>query len=165
MPDQVTAVLDTMEEARKAIARLRREGIPLKAITTISAEPFHNGPADSDQPGSRIALFAICGGALGAAFAIALTVSTSRRVDLVTGGMPIVTPWAFGIIVFELTALGAILSTLGRMIFEAKLARRSELTNHREAVDEGRVVVSVKSSDGAHVTAASRVLGVGVESN
>ena len=94
-------------------------------------------------PKTRIPMFGIIGGLLGAAFAILLTVWTSKRVGLVTGGMPIVSPWAFGIIVFELTALGAILMTLGRMIIEAKLARRGSGSGYGEMVAEGKIVIEI----------------------
>jgi len=87
-----------------------------------------------------------------------LTVVTSRRVDLVTGGMPIVTPWAFGIIVFELTALGAILATLVRMIFEARLARRGG-SEYGQAVADGSVVVFLENVNDAHRETARQVLG------
>jgi hypothetical protein len=61
--------------------------------------------------------------------------------------MSIVTPWAFGIIVFELTALGAILSTLGRMIIEARLGRSVASEEYDSAVSEGKVAVCVQRAD------------------
>lgn len=159
MPEQIVAVLDTMDEASAAIARLRREGISRESITTMSSEPLHieAGPDDNHQA-SRIPIFAICGGVIGAGFAIALTVVTSRRVDLVTGGMPIVTPWAFGIIVFELAALGAIMATLVRMIFEARLARRGN-SEYDQPVADGSVVVILENVCDSHCETARKVLG------
>lgn len=124
---------------------LKRAGVPDSSITVMSSEPLHL--ETDDAPKTRIAGFAIAGGLIGAAFAILLTVWTSQRVDLVTGGMPIVSPWAFGIIVFELTALGAILATLGRMIFEAGLLRRRVSTDYDEAVADGKVVVLIATGD------------------
>lgn len=145
MAETRVEVFDTRAEAVAALRELQREGVPSSSITVMSSEPLHL--ETSDTPKTRIAGFAIAGGLLGAAFAILLTVWTSRRVGLVTGGMPIVSPWAFGIIVFELAALGAILSTLGRMIYEAGLARRGVLTVYDEAVADGRVVLSIKVKD------------------
>lgn len=157
MADTEIKVFDNRHDAAAALRELHREGVPNSAITVMSSDPLHLETAG--HPKSRIGGFAIAGGFLGAIIAIALTVSTSRRVDLVTGGMPIVTPWAFGIIVFELTALGAILATLVRMIFEAKLARRSKLTDYNAAVAEGRVVLAVHNSDDAQVETARRIFG------
>jgi hypothetical protein len=134
-------VFDTRAEAVAVLRELQREGVPSSSITVMSSEPLHL--ETNDAPKTRIAGFAIAGGLLGGACAILLTAWTSRRVGLVTGGMPIVSPWAFGIIVFELAALGAILVTLGRMIFEACLLRRRPLTGYEAAVANGKVVIAI----------------------
>ena len=123
-----------------ALHQLERDGVPKSAITITSSEPLH---MECEGPKTRIPLFGIIGGLLGAAFAILLTVWTSKRVGLITGGMPIVSPWAFGIIVFELAALGAILMTLGRMVIEARLARRGSGSDYREMVAEGKIVIEI----------------------
>ncbi|MEK6301875.1 MAG: quinol:electron acceptor oxidoreductase subunit ActD [Acidobacteriota bacterium] len=145
MAEPKIAIFDTRDEALAALRELRREGVPGSSITVMSSEPLH---LETDGgPKSRIAGFAIGGGLIGAAFALVLTIWTSRQVGLVTGGMPIVSPWAFGIIVFELTALGAILATFARMIFEAGLLRRKASTDYDDAVANGKVVVSIARGD------------------
>lgn len=139
MAEQRTLIFDTRDEAIAALRELRGEGVPGSAITVMSSEPLH---LETDgAPKSRIAGFAIAGGLIGAAFALLLTIWTSRKVGLVTGGMPIVSPWTIGIIVFELTALGAILATVGRMIYEAGLLKRRVSTDGDEAIADGKVVV------------------------
>lgn len=145
MADPKFRVFNTRREALAALHELEREGVPSSSITVMSSEPLHLGALH--PPKTRIPGFAIAGGLLGASFAILLTVWTSRRVGLVTGGMPIVSPWAFGIIVFELSALGSILATLGRMLFEARLTGARSLEEYDEAVAEGRVVLAIRSAD------------------
>lgn len=145
MADTQIRVFDTRREAVAALHELEREGVPNSSITVMSSEPLHLEALH--PPKSRIAGFAIAGGLLGAAFAILLTVWTSRRVGLVTGGMPIVSPWAFGIIVFELAALGAILVTLGRMIYEAGLLRRTAPTGYDDAVANGKIVIAIDQTE------------------
>jgi hypothetical protein len=154
-------VFDTRAEAVAVLHELEREGVPSSSITVMSSEPLHLDT--SDAPKTRIAGFAIAGGVLGAAFAILLTVWTSRRVGLVTGGMPILSAWAFGIIVFELTALGAILATLGRMIFEARLLRHFSSADYDEAIAAGRIVLSVKCSDSAVRDTGEKVSGASLK--
>src|SRR5712691_2375515 len=145
MADTQIRVFNSRHEVVAALHELEREGVPSSSITVMSSEPLHL--ETSDAPQSRIAGFAIAGGLLGVAFAIVLPVWTSRRVGLVTGGMPIVSPWAFGIIVFELAALGAILVTLGRMIFEARLGRRAAF-GYDDRVSQGKVVLSIEYDSG-----------------
>jgi hypothetical protein len=103
-------------------------------------------------------LFAIAGGLLGGALAVLLTVLTSQRVNLNTGGMPVVAPWAFGIIIFEMTALGAVLMTVGRMIVEARLFRRGALKDYDAGVADGRIAVLVNCANDAQYAAAQKAL-------
>ena len=146
MAEAKIAIFDTREEAIAALRELRRDGVPGSSITVMSSEPLH---LDTDGAAkTRIAGFAIAGGLIGVAIALLLTVWTSRRVGLVTGGMPIVSAWAFGIIVFELTALGAILATFGRMIYEAGLAKRRGSTDYDDPVADGKIVVLIASGRG-----------------
>jgi hypothetical protein len=138
-------VFDTRDEAVAAVRELERDGVDASLITVMSSEPLHIETGAS--PKTRISGFAIAGGVLGAALAILLTVVTSRRVGIITGGMPIVSPWAFGIIVFEMTMLGAILVALGRMVFESSLMTKLTAEPYDDAVSDGKIVVVVDQSE------------------
>lgn len=144
MEEKIIAIFDTADEAIAVVRQLRREGVAENAITLMSSEPIQNYESSDERP-SRIGRFAIAGGIAGAAAAIALTVLASKQMNLVTGGMPVVAPWPFGIIVFEVAALGSILSTLGRMIYEARLGRR--LSDYDEVIFDGRVALSIQCAD------------------
>ena len=157
MSDSIHAVFDSADEALAAKAALLREGFGREAIMVMSNEPIHQND-DSDDTEGHIGLFAVIGGVVGAASAVLLTVVTAKRMGLVTGGMPVVTPWAFGIIVFELTMLGAILSTLGRMVYESGLARRGGLKHYDKSIAEGKVVVFARCSSDTLAEKAKRVL-------
>ena len=158
MPESVHAVFDSADEALAAEAALLREGFKHEAITVMSNEPIHHQGEAPEGSEGHIGLFAIIGGVVGAACAVLLTVMTSKRMGLVTGGMPVVTPWAFGIIVFELTMLGAILSTLARMLYESGLARPGEMKHYDKSVAEGKVVVFARCSSDPLAEKAHRVL-------
>ena len=157
MPENVHAVFDSADEALAAEAALLREGFSREAITVMSNEPIHRNEG-SDGGESHIGSCAVIGGVIGAATAVLLTVMTAKRMGLVTGGMPLVTPWAFGIIVFELTMLGAILSTLARMLYESGLARPRGLKHYDDSVADGKVVVSAMCSSDPLAEKAQRVL-------
>ena len=157
--NKVVAIANTRGEAKLALASLKNQGIPGNSITLMSSEPIHlqdNGDASDSK--SLINICGIVGGIVGAALAIALTVWTSRSVNLVTGGMPIVSPWALGVIVFEMTALGAILTIVGRMLFEARLLNRDESDYYHEAISQGAIVMTVESDDPALLERAESIL-------
>lgn len=67
---------------------------------------------------SRIPLFALIGGGIGAAAGAGLAVFTTTAMHLPTGGMPLLAWPTVGIVAFELTALGAITATLLRFLWE-----------------------------------------------
>jgi hypothetical protein len=163
MAETIFRIFDSPDEAIAAVNRLRKEGVPGSAITIMSSEPIHIEAIESEKESkSRIGLFAIAGAVIGAAIAIALTVWTSRSVDLVTGGMQIVSPWPFGIITFELTALGAILATLARMIYEARLARRVAIADYDEAIADGKVGLAIDCAGDGRGQAVRKALGEGL---
>src|SRR5215813_830596 len=139
-PESIGTRLKTAEEATRAVEELLRQGVPRDCIEVQSSEPIHfSGAAAASHKKSWIWLFGIAGGIVGALAAVLLTVWTSRRVNLVTGGMPIASPWPLGVIVFEMTALGAILFSVVRMIFEARLGRRRS-DDDEAALAEGDIV-------------------------
>jgi len=161
--ETIIAIFDTPDEVIAATRLLQQAGISRAAITVMSSEPVHLAAEwHADAPRetkSRIGLFAIAGGLIGGALAVLLTFWTSERVNLNTGGMPIIAPWAFGIIIFEMTALGAVLMTVGRMIVEARLFRRGALRDYDEGIAEGRIALAIECADAARAEAVRHALG------
>jgi hypothetical protein len=156
----VLASFDTPDEVARAIGDLAGAGFERRAITVMSAEPVNLGEhSDDKHHKSRAGWFAVAGGLLGAAAAVLLTTYTSRSVGVVTGGMPIVTPWAFGIVVFEMTALGAILALFMRMVWEAGLLRPGGAKLYDSAVADGKLLIAVSCDGDAAVERAVGVLG------
>ncbi|MGH9425048.1 MAG: quinol:electron acceptor oxidoreductase subunit ActD, partial [Terriglobia bacterium] len=71
-----------------------------------------------------------------------LSVLTQKSYPLATGGMPIVTLWANGIITYEMTMLGAILTTLFTLLVTARIPDwRAKI--YDPAVSEGKILVGV----------------------
>ena len=160
--EKIRAIFNSHAEAIAALAELERAGVPPAQITLISSEPVH---VETGEQKTRIGPFAIAGGVTGAIAAVTLTVWTSHKVGLVTGGMPVVAPWAFGIIVFELSMLGAILGALCRMIYEARLLRRNSFAepdkaaDYDEAIADGRVLLAIDDADNARAQLIRAALG------
>ena len=154
--EKIRAIFNSHTEAIAALTELERAGVSPAQITLMSSEPVH---IETGEQKTRIGLFAIAGGFTGAIVAVTLTVWTSRSVGLTTGGMPVVAPWAFGIIVFELSMLGAILGALARMIYEARLLRRDSFAEYDEAIADGRVVLAVDDADDTRAQLIRAALG------
>jgi hypothetical protein len=143
--EKLTAIIDSPLQARAATAELQEEGFAPEDITVMSSEPLPAFMSDFDSHShGRAGLLVIAGGLGGALAAIALTVYTAKRMGLVTGGMPIVTTWAFGIIVYELIALGAILTTLVITVWQAGLLRTAPPDPEIDsAIADGKIAVAV----------------------
>ena len=77
----------------------------------------------TNMPQSRIFLIASLGGILRRDYlGYLLTRFTQFVYPLPTGGMPIAPPWTNGIIIYEMTMLGAILTTVITLLVTAQLA-------------------------------------------
>ena len=83
---------------------------------------------------------------------------TQRSYPLPTGNMPIVALWPTGVIVYEMTMLGAILVTLFTMFISARLPNwRAQL--YDPAVSDGMILVGATNLSQASRIEANRVLG------
>lgn len=156
MSNRVVARFRNSDDALGAIDDLRRMDIASEAITLGSPEPIMHRDQNELGKKSRVGIFAIAGGFMGAFAALGLTIGTSRSMGLTTGGMPIVAPWPFGIIVFELTALGAILATFGRTLFEAGLLHRIPPGLGAESPGNGAFVLVVHCPTPSRAHAVTR---------
>ena len=130
--------------AQRAFTALRRAGVAEKEITVISSEPFE--AFEFSERDKSLALFRLAGagGAVGLVFGALLTSGTERAWPLVTGGMPIVAWWPNIVITFELTMLGAILTTVFSMLVAARLPSwKKTRAMYDPAVSDGQILVGV----------------------
>lgn len=161
MAEKLLAVFDLADDALEALRALQHQGFSTNDATLMSAQPVPGAEElGLAGPASRIGVFAISGGVLGAAAAVSLTVGASKHIGLITGGMPVVSPWPFAIIVFELTMLGAIVGTLVRMLFESKLARPGALDDYDPAVSDGKFVIALSARSPQDRSRAEKVLAL-----
>ena len=88
----------------------------------------------------------VCGAIIGGigGFLLARLTQEAYPYPLITGGMPLLAAWPTGIVTYELTMLGAILTTSVVFLLTAPLLRR----NHRPydpQVSKGKVMVGINS--------------------
>jgi hypothetical protein len=133
--------------AQRAFTGLRRAGVADADITVISAEPFEAFPFSDRDKSMVLFRLAGVGGALGLVAGVLLTSGTERAWPLVTGGMPIVAWWPNLVIIFELTMLGAILTTVISLLVTARLPTRKHSMYDPE-VHDGAILVGVPLTAG-----------------
>jgi hypothetical protein len=140
----VYALFSDPESAQVAVDRLRAAGVADRDITVISSEPFETYEFGHRDRATWMFRIAGVGGAVGLTFAYWLTRTTEQAWPLPTGGMPIVATWPNLIIMFELTMLFAVLSTVATLLVTARIpGRRPGL--YDPAVSDGSILVGLEN--------------------
>jgi len=131
------------ERVVDAIRQLRAAGIDPGALDLFSAEPVELARGVLDRP-SRMSLAAVS-----AALALGLLATvfigyTQHDYKLVTGGMPLFSFWATGVITYEMTMLGAIVATFAWFLRESGLMRKRDRNVPVPHVDPGVICLRVR---------------------
>jgi hypothetical protein len=138
-------LFDKPDAAQRAYTGLKRAGIAPNDIAVVSGEPFESFEFSHRDHSMILFRLALLGGILGFISAVALVVGTERAWPLVTGGMPIVAWYPNLVIVFEMTMLGAIVTTVISLLVTAKLPQFGK-TLYDPAVSDGKILVGVAGS-------------------
>jgi molybdopterin-containing oxidoreductase family membrane subunit len=128
----------------QAIRDLRAKGFSdLKVYTPVPVEEIEE-EIEKVRPLSKVRLFSVVGGLTGTATAFFLTIWSSLKWELVTGGKAPVSIPPFVIIAFELTILFCGLGTLIAMLILGRLpqTRPSPTYDPRFTVDRFGVAVA-----------------------
>ena len=135
------------ESAQKAVDALRAASSELKfdgrQIIIASGEP-HEGYefTDSHVTVSGPYRYAVLGGIVGGTLGYLLTTFAQNSYPILTGAMPLAPVWTNGIIVYEMTMLGAILTTLVTFLFGARLPNFKGVISEPE-IWAGKILVGV----------------------
>ncbi len=146
----VEAAFERVVDLRAAVDEALESGVGASQIEVRSPSPLQEGELPLPKPKSRVLLFALAGAVLGGLAAFGLAAGTALAYPLPTGGMSIVAGPPVGVVTYEGTALGLILMTVLRVLWEGGLlpgrairsgrGRPSDLDRH---VAEGRVLLRV----------------------
>ena len=137
----IVAICPSETIARKTIAALMAHGIQRSTISVISSLPLED-IGDCYENGGPFSWLVFAGAVLGGICAYLLVSLTQQNYPIVTGGMPIVPAWTDGIIVYELTMLGAILATLFVLIVTSPLMNFKDPANVVPA-ENGSIVLEI----------------------
>ena len=141
-------LFDRPDAAQRAYTGLKRAGISPRDIAVVSAEPFEAFEFSHRDHSMILFRLALVGGILGLISAVALVWGTQMAWPIVTGGMPIVAWYPNLVIIFEMTMLGAIVTTVISLLVAAKLPRFRK-TPYDPAVSDGKILVGVTNASDA----------------
>jgi hypothetical protein len=111
------------ETAVHALRDLKANGFTPADIAVFSDEPIEFPRGVLPRP-SHMSLVVVMGSITACLLVIGFVYFTQHNYPLVTGGMPIFSFWAAGVVFFELTMLGAILIAFFWFLRESGLLRR-----------------------------------------
>ena len=125
MTSYLAGTFAAKDTAITAIKQLKANGYGPADLAIFSDEPieFPRGVLDRS---SHMSLAVVSGAAAFFLLAVGFVYFAQYNYRLVTGGMPIFSFWSTGVVFYEMTMLGAILTTLGWFIWESGLLRRDK---------------------------------------
>jgi hypothetical protein len=135
-PDSAQQLVDALRLASLDL------GFTTDRIVVASGEPYEGYEFSDSHAKSNMFPLAAVGAVIGGTCGYLLTSLTQKAYPLPTGGMPIVPPWTNGIIVYELTMLGAILTSLLLLFLGAHLPDFGTHLSDPEMWD-GKILVGV----------------------
>ncbi|HEY1338218.1 MAG TPA: quinol:electron acceptor oxidoreductase subunit ActD [Bryobacteraceae bacterium] len=144
------------DAAASAIRSLRAGGVQPVDLDVFSEEPVEFPRGVLDRP-SRMFLVSVLGAIGFGALATTFIWWTQQNYRLPTGGMPIFSFWATGVITYEMTMLGAILATFGWFLWESGLLRKRDKSAPVPEVPPGAMCIRVRCR-GAEAAQATDVL-------
>jgi len=153
----VYGLYTTGDAAQRAVNGLRAAGYADRDITIISAAPMEEYEFSHIDRETYLWYIASGGGLLGLLFSTWLARFTEVDWPITVGNMPIVAWYPNLIVMFELTMLGAILSTVITLIVSAGLGRRMPKLYDPE-VTQGKILVGVAAPDSARMADVERAL-------
>lgn len=143
------------EAAVRALVDLKAIGFTPADIAVFSDEPIEFPRGVLHHP-SHMSLIVVMGAITFSLMVIGFVYFTQHNYPIVTGGMPIFSFWATGVVFYELTMLGAILTTFFWFLREGGLLRRGKRAP-APPVEPGVICVRVECSPD-RIEAARRTL-------
>jgi len=119
----LTAEFANAQSVAQAIAALRAQGVTAEQLDVFSTEPVELPGGLLDRP-SHMSLCAVASAASFCLLAFLFVRYAQYNYPVVTGGMPIFSWWANGVIFYEFTMFGSITATFAMFLVESGLFKR-----------------------------------------
>jgi hypothetical protein len=151
------------ESAERGMNALRAADVRPEKIVVMSSEPFEEYAFTQSDRKTAMPWLAALGGLVGGTSGFLLARLTQEAYPLVTGGMPILALWPTGIVTYELTMMGAVLTTVITLLVTARLPNWKPKLYDPE-VSHGKVLIGViDPSDEARADLEDRLRRAGAE--
>jgi Alternative complex III, ActD subunit len=154
--------------AERAMNQLRSSctalGFEVRDICLAASEPFDEYDLGWREQKTRMPWLAALGGLIGGTSGYLLVALTQRAYPLPTGNMPIVALWPTGVVAYEMTMLGAILTTLITLLISARIPDWRGGKLYDPAVSNGKILIGVTNPpDKARDELVKRLRAAGAE--
>lgn len=139
MTDRYT--FDSEHDFLEKLKALVRSGVKYKDLEIRAPHPVHHLDEIIGTPPSKVRLFALIGGLVGAATGYLFTSYTAIDWKLVTGGKPFISIPPYTVIAFELMVLFGALSSFLGFIITSRLPAVRTIISDDEFQDSFEIIV------------------------
>ena len=139
---------------------LKSAGFPLGTFDVLTGTPYPEGAFGEHVPQHRLFRFPAFGAIIGFTLALFLTAATQIAYPLVTGGKPILSLFAMLVILYEMSMLSAVISTVVGIVIESRLPNVNPGI-YDIRITEGLIGVVITTEDERADTAIEALNGAG----
>jgi hypothetical protein len=160
----ILGIFAHVDTATRAIRELRDRGFHgVSVYSPVPLEEFEEALTGDGLPRSPVRLFTLVGALTGTASGFALTIWSSLKWNLITGGKPVVSIPPFVVIAFELTILLGGLCTLLGLVVTARLPKLRGSPGYDPRFTVDRFGVEVRCEPSARPAAEEILRRAGAE--
>ena len=160
MSKSVLGLYNDPNQAADAMDALKNAGFPLGTFDVLTGTPYPEGAFGEHVPQHRLFRFPAFGAIIGFTLALFLTAATQIAYPLVTGGKPILSVFAMLVILYEMSMLSAVISTVVGIVIESRLPNINPgIYDNR--ITEGLIGVVITTDDDMTDTAIDALNGAG----
>jgi hypothetical protein len=134
------------ESIIRALLDLKASGVGAADLDVFSDEPLEL-PRDALERRTHMSVAVVIGAILSCFLIIGFVYFSQNNYPIITGGMPIFSFWATGVVFYELTMFGAIVTTLFWFLRESGLLRRGRRPP-APSFDPGLICLRVRCHSG-----------------
>ena len=151
---------DNPDSAADALDALSEAGFDSNNFDVLTGTPYPEGAFGEHVPQHRLFRFPLFGAIVGLTLSVFLTSTTQIVYPLVTGGKPILSIFAMLVIMYEMTMLSAVITTVIGILFESRLPNIS-MNVYDTRITEGLIGVSLVCTSDKKETAERAFNGSG----